>query len=187
MRFKMASAIVGALILASSASAAIPIYWTPAKMVKALTALQYPHAGILGGVCRGATKARHGTYAGFRCVMTWQIIGTGGASTTSGKAVAYAKPLTAGRVCGSTRSLRACIILAAGPLAGDPTVCAGESSAQCAHDAAKNAIVAKHGVQVNLTCTQGSTVYSWSCTSSAGPYTVMFTKGTSAWTTTVTP
>jgi len=193
MRAAAASIFIAALV-ATGAEAATPIWWTPAHMAKALTALQYPHPGTLGGRCVGATKARHGTYTGFRCRMVWQIEGSSGASTNSGTVTVWARPLPAGRVCGSTRSLAACRPLAKGPLAGDPTVCTvtrttpAEQAHDCASAAAKTAIVAKHGDGVaNLRCDEQQDLYHWSCESLSGPFLVVFTRGVSAWTVTVTP
>lgn len=186
------SAIVLFLSTAGTALAA-PVYWTPSHMVAALTALQYPHPGILNGSCTGLLTPRHRAYSAFRCRITWQIIGTNGNPTQTGTVRAFAKPAPAGRVCGSTVSLSSCRLLAAGPLAGDPTVCTAtrpdpvQKAHDCAQAAAKAAIVAKLGVQVNLVCEQAATVYVWNCTRTAGPATVTFTRGVSAWTATVTP
>jgi len=180
-----------AALAAGGASAATPIWWTPAHMAKALTALQYPHPGILAGTCKGATKARRGAYTGFRCQMTWQIEGTGGVATTSGKATVWARPLAHGRVCGSTISLASCRPLKPGPLAGDPTVCFLNDPARCAENAAELAARKHVGGPGGLwqgpsfDCTLIGTL-KYSCPLDQ-VYTVTFTKGVSAWTATVTP
>jgi hypothetical protein len=174
-----------ALLLSSiSAAAPMPVYWTPVHMSKALIALQYPHPGTFSGACRGTTKARKGTYAGFRCVMNWQ---DDGPPLTSGEIIAWAKPLAHGRVCGSTISLSSCRTLAPGPLAGDPTICSDNDRVRCAQGATEVAIVAKRGIQVNLACMEGSSVYVWECKTAKGSYVVTWSKGVSEWTATVTP
>lgn len=179
-RFVILTFLAG--LIAPAASAGTPIVCAPAKMAKALTALQWPHEGIIGGTCKGVGKPRQGAYTGFRCVLTWQT--NAGAS---GKVAAWAKPAAGGRVCGSTSSLRACKLLARGPLPGDPTVCSANDPGRCAEAAAKAAVVAKHGLQVNLVCAPAATIYAWTCTPTSGTYTVTFTRGVSGWATTVTP
>lgn len=176
--------LAAVLIFAATASAAVPIYWTPTKMSKALIALQFPHQGTFSGVCKGAGKARKGAFAAFRCSMGWQLAGP---PLQSGKQTVWAKPMSGGRVCASTSSLKACRLLAKRPLADDPTKCQVNDPTACAQAASKAAIVAKHGGQVNLACTQGSDVYHWACTSSGGPYTVVWSKGVSQWNARVTP
>lgn len=177
--------IIVALLYASAADAATPIYWTPKHMAAALISLQYPHPGTFSGVCAGRSKAKHGAFAAFRCAMNWQIDGQ---EATSGKMVVWAKPLAHGRVCGSTSSLAGCAPLRQGPLANDPTVCSGSPSA-CAQAASERIVAAKAGPgTANLSCSQGVDVYHWTCTTlNKGTFTVVWSKGVSQWTATVTP
>lgn len=172
-----------------SAQAAAPIYWPPGRMVKALIALQYPHPGILNGTCKGLSKARRGTYMGFRCLLDWQTSGTTGLE--SGRSTVWARPLARGRVCGSTMSLKLCRPLAQGPLAGDPTICSANDRVLCLHNAAVMAARRHVGgpggaFQGQVSCTQTGPL-TFSCTLGTGVYTVRFTKGVSQWLTTVTP
>lgn len=166
--------------MTGTVEAAGSVYWTPARMAAALTALRYPPAtqNVWKTVCVGIAPRHDGMFAAFRCTVTY--IG-------HTRRTVWAKPLNTGRICGSTVSLRACKPLASGPLAGDPTVCSVNRPADCAQAAAKNAVIAKHGMQVNLVCTQAATIYAWTCTPTSGTYTVTFTKGAAAWTTAVTP
>lgn len=178
-----------ALVWVGVASAATPIYWTPPKMVAALKALQWPHQGILSGVCRGQSKARHGAYTGFRCTLTWQTTGAGGLE--SGKVAAWARPLARGRVCGSTVSLRACRPLAAGPLANDPHVCTATDKTVCVTQNSKLALRRHLGgpgglYQGDASC-QPAVGLVVSCVAGGSPYTVTWTRGISAWTAAVTP
>lgn len=182
MRVLLAAAV--ALIVAAPAAAATPIYWTPTHMVQALVALQYPHPGTFSGACSGAVKGRKGAFPAFRCLIRWQ---QDGPPITTGTVRVYAKPMPRGRVCGSTASLARCVLLKAGPLANDPRVCQVADPVACAQAASKAAVVKKNGIQVNLACTQGSTVFVWSCTSTAGTVTVTWTKGVSSWVATISP
>jgi hypothetical protein len=183
-RLALLAAIIGALTVTSAASAGT-IYWTPTKMATTLKALQWPHPGVVGGTCKGI-GIRHGSaWPAYRCIMAWRT------STGSGKATVWAKPRTAVSVCGSIRSLASCGQVggvAAG--GGDPRVCSySTNGAQCAEDAAQTAVKAKIGdgdIRCSLT---GALVYrcTWSNGAGSGAYSVTFTKGATAWTTTVTP
>jgi hypothetical protein len=185
MRYKPVIGLAALLcLLAGVASAATPVWWTPVRMAHGLQALKYPPSSlqVFTLTCKGATKARHGTYTGFRCVVTYI-----GHSTRT----VWARPLAHGRVCASTRSLASCRPLAAGPLAGDPRVCSTGTPVACTARAAETAAAARWKAQTGYsqpapTCTADST-FVYTCTAGAQTYTVSFVKGATAWTTTVTP
>lgn len=179
----LAAVLAAAAAFALPASAATPIYWTPAHMVKALISLQYPHAGVFSGTCQGTSKSRRHAFTAFRCSLKWQIEG----AYKSGTARVFARPLAHGRVCGSTSSLKACRPLKKGPLANDPRICSVDDPARCAQAASKAAVVAKEGMQTNLVCTEAGSVLVWSCTSSAGTVSVTWSKGLSSWIAKITP
>jgi hypothetical protein len=190
MRRKILTLAAGIGILALAGPAgATPVWWTAAHMAKALVALQYPHPGTTSGACTGLSKPRHAAYTSFRCRMVWRI--DAGSATTSGKQTVWVRPLPAGRVCGSTRSLAACRPLAAGPLAGDPRICDLNDPARCAEAAAEIAARQHVGGPGGLwqgpsfTCTLVGTLR-YTCPLDK-VYTVSFTRGVSQWNATVTP
>lgn len=172
------SAVVLFLSTAGTALAA-PVYWTPTHMVAALTALQYPQSGAV--TCHGIAKARHGTFAAFRC--------------RTGATAVYAKPLAAGRVCASPTSLASCKTVASlGKLTGDPRRCSG-TPVECAENNAQLAARRHVGGPGGLwqgpsfACTPAGTLR-YTCpmaTTVPTVYTVVYTRGQAAWIVTVTP
>lgn len=181
--------LVTGLAFSGTAAAATPIYWPPARMAKTLTALQYPKGAqpIFKIGCQGTSKPRNGAFAAFRCTVTYY---------GQTRQVVFAKPLANGRVCGSTAGLKSCKPLTLGPLAGDPRVCNGQTSDACIAVNAQASAQAHWKQQTGYSqpavrCNPQSQ-FVYTCVAGQPPgqtwtYTVTFTKGATAWATTVTP
>lgn len=174
--------------ITGTASAGL-IYWTPAKMGRALVALNYQapaNSFLAAASCKGITKSRHGTFTGFRCAVRYATP----AGQTVGTGVVWAKPLPAGRVCASMRGLAYCKPAAAGALPGDPRVCQLNDPAACTLEAAKLA-AGKHvggpgGLYQGPTSCNPVSAFVFSCQLDK-TYTVTFTRAAAGWTTLVTP
>ena len=96
------------LSTATIAAAAVvkPVYWTPGRMVKALTALNYgvPAGQQLATIsCRGITPIHVDSYTGFRCLL--------GIQGQMQLVTVWARTTPGGRVCASLRSLAVCRIV----------------------------------------------------------------------------
>jgi hypothetical protein len=85
--------------------------WSPAKMVEALFAINYPSphgAAVQHVACIGIGGRRLSGYASFRCQVTWLTLN---APLRSRQVAVWAHPLSGGRVCASVDGPDKCRII----------------------------------------------------------------------------
>jgi len=174
---------IGAALALSDAARAEPVYRTPAQAAQSIIG-KSPRTGVMmakitAASCTGIGTSRTPGYATFACQARW--------ASMSGRV--WMRVASAG-VCVSNRSLGDCPpALPTHPLPGDPRLCSYNDAAHCIHDAVRAAIVQHVGPGSQL-CTPTSAFVA-TCEYSTGAehqtYTVMFKKGATAWTMTVTP
>lgn len=191
-----------ALGLASAAAAAT---WTPKQAASLLTSGTFyradanlvaniPSPRALTAKCIGVGIPTHGSFAGFRCAITWKEPND---QTQIAAGTEYVRIWSTTGGCLSTANLASCPpALPSKPLPRDPRVCSNvqknlaacvsvaANTAMQAAASAKGAVTAQGTpVQLHQACQATTSWTVYTCKWSNGSGTVSFVSGPSGWTT----